>query len=89
MPCGNQNDNLGYVNSGRPGISLRTLGGTANGNSGTGMEGGSNRERMRFTLRQAWNGQAASGVVNGNKVAITPFRAVNNAGDLLNRVAYT
>lgn len=89
MPCGNQNDNLGYVNSGRAGISLRTLGGTANGNSGTGMEGGSNRERMRFTLRQAWNGQAATGVVNGHKVAITPFRAVNNAGDLLNRVAYT
>ena len=89
MPCGNQNDNLGYVNSGRPGISLRTLGGTANGNSGTGMEGGSNRERMRFTLRQAWNGQAASGVVNGNKVAITPFRAVNNAGDLLCRQNYS
>jgi hypothetical protein len=89
MPCGNQNDNSRYVDAGRPGISLRLLGGSANSNSGTGMIGGSIRETMRFTLRQAWNGQAASGVVNGHKVAITPFRAVNNAGDLLNRVAYT
>ena len=89
MPCGNQNDNSGYVAAGRPGISLKVLGGSANSNSGSGMIGGSSRERMRFTLRQAWNGKAASGVVNGHKVAITPFRAVNNAGDLLNRVAYT
>ena len=49
MPCGNQNDNLGYVNSGRAGISLRTLGGTANGNSGTGMEGGS-KLRSKITI---------------------------------------
>jgi len=90
MPgCGNQNDNQGYVNAGRPGIALKLTGGTATSSSGSGMEGGANRERMRFTLRQAWNGQAASGTVNGKKVAATPFRAVNNAGDLLNRVAYT
>lgn len=90
MPgCGNQNDNNGYVKAGRPGISLRLLGGTASGSSGSGMEGGSSRDRMRFTLRTAWNGKAASGTVNGHKVAATPFRAVNNAGDLLNRVAYT
>ena len=90
MPgCGNQNDNQGYVNAGRPGIALRLTGGTSTGSSGSGMEGGANRERMRFTLRQAWNGQAAKGIVKGNKVAATPFRAVNNAGDLLNRVAYT
>jgi len=90
MPgCGNQNDNSGYVAAGRPGISSRLLGGGSNSTSGTGMEGGSAREQMRFTLRKAWNGQAASGTVNGKKVAITPFRAVNNAGDLLNRVDYT
>lgn len=89
MVFGNQISNLRYANSGSPGISLKPVGGTAGGNSGTGMEGGSNRERMRFTLRQAWNGQAAKGSVNGKKVAATPFRAVNNAGDLLNRVAYT
>ena len=87
--CGNQNDNLAYVAAGRPGISLGLLGGGSNSNSGSGMEGGSARESMRFTLRQAWNGQAATGTVNGVKVAVTPFRAVNNAGDLLNRVAYT
>ena len=90
MPgCGNQNDNSEYVAAGRPGISSRLLGGGSNSTSGTGMEGGSAREQMRFTLRQAWNGQAATGTVNGRKVAITPFRAVNNAGDLLNRVDYT
>ena len=70
MPCGNQNNNLAYVRSGRPGISLKSLGGTANSSSGTGMEGGSNRERMRFTLRQAWNGKAASGIVNGKNKSV-------------------
>ena len=53
------------------------------------MDGGSGRQIMRFTLRNAWNGPAAKGTVNGKKVAATPFRAVNNAGDLLNRVNYT
>jgi hypothetical protein len=90
MPgCGNQNDNTRYVAAGRPGIALRLLGGGANGSSGTGMEGGSNRQMMRLNLRQAWNGQAATGVSNGLKISATPFRAVNNAGDLLNRKNYT
>ena len=90
MPgCGNQNDNTRYVAAGRPGIALRLLGGGANGSSGTGMEGGSNRQMMRLNLRQAWNGQAATGVSNGLKIAATPFRAVNNAGDLMTRVAFT
>ena len=87
--CGNQNDNLAYVAAGRPGIALTLIGGGSNSNSGSGMEGGSARESMRFTLRQAWNGQAAAGTVNGVKVAATPFRAVNNAGDLLGRVGYS
>ena len=87
--CGNQNDNLAYVAAGRPGIALTLVGGGSNSNSGSGMEGGSARESMRFTLRQAWNGQAASGTVNGVKVAATPFRAVNNAGDLLSRLNYS
>jgi hypothetical protein len=46
-------------------------------------------ERLRFTLRQAWNGKAASGKYNNNKIAIGPFRAVNNAGDLLSRESFT
>lgn len=88
MPCGNQNDNSIYVAAGRPGIALRLLGGGSNGYSGSGMEGGSNRERVRFSIRQAWNGLAATGNVNGQIVGVTPFRAVNNAGDLLNRKYY-
>ena len=44
---------------------------------------------MRFTFRHAWNGQAANGTSNGVKIHATPFRAVNNAGDLLNRKHYT
>jgi len=90
MPgCGNQNNNAGYVAAGRPGIALRLQGGGSNGTSGSGMEGGTGRQLMRFTLREAWNGAAANGIVSGNKVAATPFRAVNNAGDLLNRKNYT
>lgn len=65
------------------------IGGGANSDSGSGMDGGSGRQIMRFTLRSAWNGLAAKGTVNGIKIAATPFRAVNNAGDLLNRVDYT
>lgn len=46
--------------------------------------------RMRFLLKDAWNttryvGQ--DGVVN--KRIITPFRAVNNAGDVLSRKNYS
>lgn len=82
-------NNANYKAAGYPGIAPKLVGGGANSNSGSGMEGGSARETMRFTLRQAWNGKAASGTVNGITVAATPFRAVNNAGDLLNRVDYT
>ena len=90
MPnCGNQTQNAGYRAAGYPGVQMRLIGGGANSNSGSGMEGGSSRERTRFLLRDAWNGNAASGTVNGVKVAITPFRAVNNAGDLLNRQYFT
>jgi hypothetical protein len=90
MPfCGNQNDNPGYRAAGFPGIQMRLLGGGANTNSGSGMDGGASRERTRFLIRDAWNGRAATGYVNGIKIVATPFRAVNNAGDLLNRPNYT
>lgn len=71
------------------GIAPKLIGGGANSNSGTGMEGGSVRSSTRFTLREAWNGLAATGRVNNQIIKITPFRAVNNAGDLLCRVDYT
>jgi hypothetical protein len=44
---------------------------------------------IRSILRNAWNGQNASGEYNGNKRVITPFRAVNNSGDFLGRVNYS
>jgi len=87
MPgCGNQQNNKNYVAAGYPGIAPRLIGG---GYGSSGMVGGSNREKIRFILRDAWNGKAATGTVNGRKISATPFRAVNNAGDLLNRVSYT
>ena len=46
--------------------------------------------QTRFTLREAWNTTKYSGQ-NGlaNSRIITPFRAVNNAGDVLSRLNYS
>lgn len=44
--------------------------------------------RTRFTLRDAWNTTSYSGSSNPKRI-ITPFRAVNNAGDLLSRDNYS
>jgi hypothetical protein len=47
-------------------------------------------EQIRFTLKQAWNTTYPSQLKRANKKAIiTPFRAVNNAGDLLSREYYS
>lgn len=47
-------------------------------------------EHIRFTLKQAWNTRYPSQLKAANKKAIiTPFRAVNNAGDLLSRDYYS
>ena len=50
-----------------------------------------NFEQIRFTLKQAWNTTYRSQLRrNGLKQSITtPFRAVNNAGDLLGRENYS
>ena len=45
--------------------------------------------RQRKIVRQAWNGQNASGTINDRKRIVTPFRAVNNSGDFLARQNYT
>ena len=71
------------------GFSAKLIGGGAGKSGSCGPEGGSDREMSRLTLREAWNGAAASGTVKNLTVAATPFRAVNNAGDLLNRKSYT
>jgi len=44
--------------------------------------------RTRFTLRDAWNTTSYSGSSNPKRI-ITPFRAVNNAGDILSRENYS
>lgn len=44
--------------------------------------------RTRFTLRNSWNTSTFSGSKNP-RCMITPFRAVNNAGDLLCRQSYS
>jgi hypothetical protein len=47
-------------------------------------------EQIRFTLKQAWNTTYPGQLKKSNKKAIiTPFRAVNNAGDLLSREYYS
>ena len=42
----------------------------------------------RFLLRDAWNTTSYSGSSNPKRIT-TPFRAVNNAGDLLSRENYS
>lgn len=44
--------------------------------------------QTRFTLRDAWNTTSATGSSYPRRIT-TPFRAVNNAGDLLSRQNYS
>ena len=44
--------------------------------------------QTRFTLREAWNTTSKTGSSYPKRI-ITPFRAVNNAGDLLSRQNYS
>ena len=53
------------------------------------LKGSSELETIRFTLRKAWNGSAASEKWGGHAPAATPFRVVNNAGDYFSRQNYT
>ena len=48
-------------------------------------------EQIRFTLKQAWNTTYPSQLRRNNlkQSVTTPFRAVNNAGDLLSRENYS
>jgi hypothetical protein len=47
-------------------------------------------ENVRYTLREAWNTSYSQELRNSNlKLAQTPFRAVNNSGDLLSRQSYS
>jgi hypothetical protein len=44
--------------------------------------------RTRFVLRDAWNTTSSTGSSYEKRI-ITPFRAINNAGDLLSRQEYS
>ena len=48
-------------------------------------------EQIRYTLKQAWNTTYPSQLRRNNlkKSITTPFRAINNAGDLLSRENYS
>jgi len=48
-------------------------------------------EQIRFTLKEAWNTTYPSQLKNSNlkSTITTPFRAVNNAGDILSRLNYS
>ena len=83
------NQNVSKLGGGLPGIANKLIGGGANSTSGTGMVGGSERSRERFTLRSGWNGRAAQGSFKNKKFSTSPFRAVNNSGDLLSRMYYS
>jgi hypothetical protein len=49
-----------------------------------------NYEHIRFSLKQSWNTTYPSQLrASGKKRIITPFRAVNNAGDILCRPDYS
>lgn len=47
-----------------------------------------NFAQTRLTLREVWNTTSKSGSSNPKRI-VTPFRAVNNAGDLLSRQNYS
>ena len=59
------------------------LGGGANSNGGSGMEGGGDRGTERFVLRKAFGNKTLGNGANPiyNRYPITPFRAAYNAGD--------
>ncbi len=78
----NTSTNDNYLGGPVPGIAPKLIGGGANTNSGSGMNGGNTRSMERYYLRKAWNGTQAS----LSKEQLGPFRRVNNAGDLQGRV---
>ena len=52
------------------------------------QDNSTNFSQSRFVLREAWNTKYIS-QLGANQRVLTPFRAVNNAGDFLNRQYYT
>ena len=78
-------------------LTTPNLGGT---NLGGGIQGKSPKQTytnykssestmIRRVLVKSWNTAYATGLVNGKKRTITPFRAINNSGDYLSRLNYS
>lgn len=80
---------MSNLGGGIQGIAPTLIGGGSGKYGNGGMIGSSERAQDRFSLVQAWNGAAATGVINGYQRKIGPFRVVNNAGDFLSRQNYT
>ena len=80
---------MSNLGGGFQGIAPKMIGGGSGKYGNGGMIGSSERAQDRFSLVQAWNGAAATGVINGYQRKIGPFRVVNNAGDFLSRQNYT
>lgn len=83
----------GYINDtnpsklggGVPGVQNKLIGGSANSNSYSGMEGGGQRSINRLQLRTSFgqSGWLKRAVNNNNlPLVITPFRLAFNAGDI-------
>ena len=69
----------------------RSLGGGITGHIPQAVQTTDNNDdfaQNRFILRQAWNTNYKRNV-NYKKIAVTPFRAVTNSGDLLSRQFYS
>ena len=97
---GSLGDLIGYI----PGIGFNILIGGSKTNNGLPSLGGGIRGIMpqpvidhdnsdefaqtRMTLREAWNTSSANGSAYPKRM-VGPFRAVNNAGDLLSRQNYS
>ena len=76
--------------AGRP-TSFKVLGGPYNGYSTVQTINAYNNSSdvmTRKVLRKSWNTPYATGVINGKKRVATPFRAINNLGDFLDRQNY-
>ncbi len=74
-----------------PGIHASPLGGGLPGFIPQALNDTNNYDeyaQTRFTLKQAWN-TVYKRQLGTNKRIITPFRAVNNAGDILSRENYS
>jgi hypothetical protein len=69
----------------------RSLGGGINGFIPQSLQTNDNDDSFaqnRFVLKQAWNTNYKR-LVDNSLIAQTPFRAVNNSGDLLSRQSYS